>query len=285
MNTLATELEPEVPPEEIAAAETQETPQETPKEEAKPEVVEKEKTVPHGAFHEERERRKALQRELEEARRERAVLNDRFERLFAAQKQAEAPQYRDPEKDPDPLTAMQHNDQINRQRLEAMQQQLAQDNERRQHEFYESQVIAWGQERANEYRQEVPDFDDAYQHIRMVRANELHAIGYNVAEIKQALRNDELGIINEAGKRGRNPAEIVYNMAKAAGYTGKKPAQDAEQKIEQLQKGQQAAKTVGNGAASSGWPTAEQIADMSEDDFAALETRLKKSGKTLSDII
>ena len=289
-NELTADLEPDVPAEEIAAADEQpaeETPEVEPPKAEKPKeekTEEREKFVPHQALHEERERRKEAQREAAELKRNQQVLSDRLNQLWntVQQPKQEAPQFRDPDKDPDPLEALKHNQQLLAQRAfqeeshRQQQEQIArqQDGARR--------LASWGASQAQEYRKENPDFDDAYQHIRNVRAAELQEMGLAGDELLGALWNDEMTIFQRAYQSGRNPAEIAFNMAKATGWQKKQEAK-AEEKIESLQKGAGASKTLGAGGGSPGKPTPEQIAAMSEDEFAEFKASLK--GKRVSDVI
>ena len=290
-NAVTADLEPEVPAEEIEAASTEETPVVEPKAEEKPpeekQEEKQEKYVPHQALHEERERRKEAQREAAELKRNQQVLNDRVAQLWQAvqQPRPEAPQFRDPDKDPDPIEALKHNqallqqqafqEQANRQRLEQQAQQ--QEGARR--------LASWGASQAQEYRKENPDFDDAYQHIRTVRAAELQEMGFAGEELLHALWQDEMTIFERAQRSGKNPAEIAFNMAKATGWQKKQIEKPAAEKIETLQKGTQAAKSLGSGGGQSGLPTPEQIAAMGDDEFEELKASLRSKGKRLSDVL
>jgi hypothetical protein len=292
MSDLATALEPEVPKEEIEAANA-ELPNEgeeaevkaEEKQEAKQEE-EKAKFVPHQALHEERERRKALAAELAQTKQQMAVFNDRLQQLYQVKQQENAPQFRNPETDPDPLQAMQHNMALlarqNDEMRQAMMARGQQEQQSAQQAHQAQQLIEWGQANAAEFKQQAPDWDDAYAHIRTVRAKELQAMGYRGANLENALKNDEFGVLVQSYQQGRNPAEMVYALAQAAGYAKKA---SGEQKIEQIQKGQGASKTLGNGSGGSGMPTPEQIAAMSEDDFAAFKSKLAKQGKSISDVL
>ena len=291
-NALTADLEPEVPAEEIEAAEqpTEETPVVEEKVEKpaaeKPVEQEKEKFVPHQALHEERQRRKELQRETDQLKQNQAVLNDRFQQLWqVVQPQQQAPQFRDPKTDTDPMEALAHNQAILAQQAQEAAQHRQQNEQRNQIQEHARRLTGWASAKAQEYAQENPDFPEAYKHIRMVRAQELQAMGYTGPELVERLHNEELNVFHEAQQRGLNPAEIAFNMAKAAGWKPKEPEKSSpEQKIESLNKGAQAAKTLGAGGSSAGMPTPEQIAAMGEEEFAELKATLRSKGKRLSDI-
>lgn len=275
------DIEPDVPQDEIDAAAVDEGGEQ-------PEVVEKEKPqtmVPHAALHEERQRRKELQqevlREREDRARENAVLQDRLAQLFAAQNPPQ--QYRDPDRDPDPLQAMAHNQALTVQQLQALQQERATEQARQQYAQQEAQLIGWAQAETARFNAEVPDFEDAYKHVRQMRGNELAAMGWAPPQVADILKKDELWVLQNAAQTGQNPAEIVYRMAKATGYAQQK--QPAAGKIETLNKGMQASKTLGPGGAKAGIPTPEEIAAMSEDDFAEVMATLSKKGLRISDVM
>jgi hypothetical protein len=296
-NALATALEPEMPAEEAQQetddvagdpatdppAQDQQTEQ---TQEQKPD--DKKTVVPHAALHEERERRKEIQKAFEEEKRQNAIFRDtmsrRMQELFQASQQSrqqQQPQFRDPNADPDPVAALAHNQQLTVQQLAQIQHDRQQQDQRARQADYEQRVISWAQTQAEEYRQANPDFDDAYNHLRMVRVQELQAMGLPVEQIKQTLYNDEMWVYHHAAQARKNPAEIAHNMAKASGWKPKANEQAGEQKIDALQKGAGAAKTLGNGGGEAGLPTLEQIAAMSEDDFAALKAKFAKQGKDL----
>lgn len=287
---LAQDLEPSVPQEEIAAAEaaipeTPETPQQaadTPAAEVKDKPADEpapEKLVRLEALHEERTKRKRIQAELEQTRQQQAVLADRLNQLY----QAQQPQPQIPDASQDPLA--NHDARLAQQEQRA--QWLIQQEQNRalhaQHEQQRQQVVGWYSSQAAEFAKETPDFGGAYEHMKKLRAVELQAMGYNAMEAHQVLQNDEMAIVGRAYQTGQNPAEIIYRMAQATGY--KKAAASAEQKMKTLQKGVEASKTLGAGGASAGNPTPEQIANMSESEFAELKEKLAKKGQRMSDVL
>lgn len=287
---LAESLEAPVPQAEIDAAtedapavETPETPEE-PKAEVKTEDK-PEKVVPLAALHEERQRRKELQAEMARERQERAakeaVIQDRLNQMWQAQNPG--PQFRDPNSDPDPLAAMAHNQQLTVQQLnELRQERQVQEARARQH-AQTQQLVGWAQHQAREFAQEAPDFASAYKHMLSARKGELEAMGMDPQQVAQTLEDNELWVYQTAAQQGKNPAEMIYNMAKAAGYQKQAEQSNPEQKVAALQKGVAASKTLGS-SASSGKPTAEQIANMSDEEFADFKKTLKR-GQSISDVL
>lgn len=299
---LAQSLEPEVPREEIeqAAEETpQETPQENPEERSTKEREAEEAADPaakaaevqknlNAALREERQKRKELEgrwrQEAAERQQRDQLLQDRLNQLWASQNQG--PQLRDPKTDPDPLDALAHNQNLALQAMQQMHHRQATEDARARQQQQVQSLVGWARAQAAEFAQETPEFGEAYSYVVGNRRAELEALGYQGDNLLQALHNDELMVYQQAAQTGRNPAEIIYTMAKNTGFKRvepKQPKEVAEQKIETLQKGLAASKDLSGGA--TGKPTAEQIANMSEEEFAELKAKLKKQGKSLSDVI
>ena len=283
-------LEPQVPEEEIAEAAEQpaeETPKapEAPEAEKPEEKEEKKQTlVPHQALHEERKRRQEIEAQLRNERAERQrneqIIAQRLQELYQASQQQNQPQV--PSETEDPLAASLHGVKVTQEQLKQLQTRMAQEDWQRQQVAQQQQLIGWAQSQAAEFQRETPDFPEAYQHMRTIRMGELEEMGLTPQQIQHTLVQDELWVFQHAAQTGRNPAEIVYGMAKRTGWQKK---QAGEQKIETLQKGLQASKSLGNGGGSAGMPTPEQIANMSEEEFGALKAKLAKSGKRISDVI
>jgi hypothetical protein len=121
-----------------------------------------------------------------------------------------------------------------------------------------------------------PDFKTAYNFLLNSRAAELRAIGYDTPQaLHQALIADEMATAQMAFEKGKSPAEMLYNLANQRGYK-KEAAADptkgkAAEKLETIERGQQANKSLSNAAGSSGDPdmTAEALIAMPADEFEA----------------
>jgi len=85
-----------------------------------------------------------------------------------------------------------------------------------------------------------PDYQDAINHVRAVRANQLKMMFPDAtdAQIQQQIGREELGGAHQVLQRGGNPAEFAYNYAKTLGYAKK------------------AAPAAANGAAAAAQPQA-----------------------------
>jgi hypothetical protein len=127
----------------------------------------------------------------------------------------------------------------------------------------------------DDFEADTPDFKAAYNFILNSRAAELKAIGYDTPEaLHQALIADEFAIAQMAFEKGKSPAEMLYNLANQRGY--KKEVADpnkgkAAEKLETIERGQAANKSLSNAGGSSGDPemTAEALIAMPADEFEA----------------
>lgn len=279
------ELEPPVPEDEIAAAAEQpaDTPdKETPKEEVAPK---KDTVVPHAALHEERERRKELQRELQQTREDQArrdaVLQDRMNQLYAMQHKEQPKPI--PEYDQDPLTNLNARLAQQTEELTKLREAQTHSTQQQQRWAQQQQFVSSVQSRMiseeSKFTEANPDYPDAARFLQEGRVKELKAMGNTPEQIVQVMRQDVLGLAVSCFQRGQNPAEAAYELAKARGYA-KKASQ--EQKMDSLQKGVEASKTLAGGGSSAN-PTVEQIAAMSDEEYAAFKSKL--GGKRVSDLI
>lgn len=163
-------------------------------------------------------------------------------RLDALEKQLQErlqPQVAAPDPNTDPLGAMMHQlAQVNAT-VTDLQAKLTQEQQnnllKQQFEQFTNSV----REIKTTYEKTVPDFNDAYQHIRNIRTEDLRLNGISEAEIPKILLQDELNIAQNALQRGKNPAEEMYNMAKRYGYAAKAQTLTPDQKLANITKGQQ----------------------------------------------
>lgn len=262
--------EPAEAPQE--AAETPEQPEqpepeaETPEPEFKSQrAAEKppEGFVPHQAMHAERMQRQTLQKQVE----------DLQAKLEALTPKEQAPEYVDPLVDPEGHKRWsEHQAQTTHERLEQIQR------------FQQQQAeTARAAQRVSQYEQEYvkvnPDYADASAFLMQVRSQELANQGYSQQQIAETLRNDAFAIMRAGEQIGINPAQLAYVRAQEMGFTPKpaaQPAPDAVQaeqnKIQATATAQAATKGLGSatGGAQAGGLTVQQLAEMSEDDFAKL---------------
>lgn len=235
---------------------------------AEPDEPERQKTVPHQALHEERERRKQAEREMAELRQR----IEAFEKAKAAQ---EAPKAPDPVMDPEGFAKWQ-TDQLRErdERFEAFQRQQQAAAQRQQ--FIERTA----REEAA-FRETAPDYDDAISYLGKARLEELGHFGVDPEEARKIVAQEAEGIVVQALRAGRNVAETAYNIAKARGYRAKAQEQatpDEGARLEALAKAQRETESLSGsvGGESAGGYTLKQLAAMSERELAKVPAEIKR---------
>lgn len=207
--------------------------------------------VPIHALHEARA-------ELREYRDKAAKMEARFEEFV---KRASTPQEQPKTIDEDPLgTLKQHQAEIDEWR-----QWKAQQEQQSQHQTQIQRMMQTYSNMATEYQAKTPDFKDAYNHWMGGLKDELVDLGYT--DWQQQIEQMELNIVAKAIQDGANPAERIYAAAKRRGF--KVPVkEDPAKRFEQLQRGQSAAKSLGNLSGDQEPPlTLQSLAEMDDEDF------------------
>lgn len=216
--------------------------------------------VPYNALYAEREARKALERKLAD---------------IEAKLQPKAEDEPKPEPIPDPVTEpdrfnawLQKRDEDTRKQIEA--------TDRQWREMQQRQTVAQTVARHEQaFRAEKPDYEAALAHLRDTRKRELAFFTDDAEAIDRHIGQEAWQIANWAVQVGRNPAEVVYEIARARGYAPKAadPAPDAGKRIEAQARAQEQTQSLSqaSGPANTGLPTAEDLANMSEADFAKMD--------------
>jgi hypothetical protein len=244
------------------------------------------KTVPYGALHAEREKRKEFAAKLEKTNKRHELMQQRLDQMMQMQmqqmQQMQQPNIQQPPQaqtqtpiDPeeDPYAYMQQLEQNQRVILE-QQQNFSQ----QQQQMQQQQAIRMeGERQAAVFRNEVgPDkYDSAFHHMMSVRTAELKAMGATDDAIAQTLHAETENGIVYALQNGVNPGKMLWDMAIARGYNPdtqpqtQPPAQDPDKlkKVRGLGGGGQ------NPGAMPG--TVEDLANMTDAEF---QNWLKKNG-------
>lgn len=228
-------------------------------EEAKPKVV------PLEALHEERNRRKELDRKFRDMELENARFRERFAILEKAS-QAKPEAAPDPEQDF--IGAVRHQGETIQQLNKRLEERDAADLQAVQRAGLVRQYAS----ATAEFEQTTPDFRPAYSHLLQSRAKELQLLGYGPAEVQEAIQAEELQIATLAFQRGMNPGEIIYSLARERGYVRKDDraaAEAAAAKLDNIERGQQANKSLSNAGGSNGdvEMTAERLLAMPLHEF------------------
>jgi hypothetical protein len=172
--------------------------------------------VPLQALQEERAEKKQLREELRQYREWQAQLAQRLQQMPAVQ----------PPQAPDPQTRPL--DYINHV-LGSMQNTTAELQQwRQQQEAFAQQRTAmqqtadWAQAQEREFSKGQPEYHDAYRYAADARDKELQVLGYGDPAVRaNIVRMNTAEIINNAISQGRNPAELVWEFARARGFAPK----------------------------------------------------------------
>lgn len=184
----------------------------------------------------------ALQRILSREAAHREQLEQSLAKL---QKQIEdvtkPPPAPEPDAVKDPLGAMMHKLQRITEEVESLKTGMAKQTEQEQQAERMNEFVRGLRQVRDEFARQQPDFMDAYKHLRQARADDLRDVGVSEADIQRALLQDEMAVAHNAVAQGKNPAAVIYNMAKRYGYAPKAPATTPADRIAALAKGTAAA--------------------------------------------
>lgn len=211
------------------------------------------KYVPLEALHEEREKRKDLQRQV-------AAIREDFQRMLQQRREPEKPPIPDPQQD-----AFGHLDQ----RLKPLEQAVQQTEAQRQQQAQEQAVISAYAAHAQQYAAANPEAQPAYTAWVSGRIAELKAAGYDDTAAARLQQQEEFAIAYRALQEGENPMGRIHAMAKARGWkpeAAKATAMDAGAKVAQIAKGVAASKAPTGGTAPEP-DSLEALAEMDEAEF------------------
>lgn len=279
VETEAEAAEPEIEIDEPEANEGDAPEPEAKDEQPEEQPKKKDQRIPLRKLQESENQRKELERRLAEVNEKFTRADERMRALFEAQQpKPETPQPPDPREDP--IGAIEYT----RQQMEAFQQQQA----RQAAEYQQQQQLSaldntyrqsWGQ-----FANAKPDAIDAYNHFISVTGAFLEMQGAPQEQINQLIENEERKIAYAAMQRGLNPAELIYERAKTMGYAPKAaaPVEDdsaarkADADIERRQKAAGASKSLGaaSGTRSASMPSMQELAEMSEDEYADFRAKI-----------
>jgi uncharacterized membrane-anchored protein YhcB (DUF1043 family) len=225
-----------------------------------------ERMVSLAALHEERSRRKEIDRHNRVLQQQVAELRGKFsviERLNAP-----APD-KPPTIEEDMAGVVRNTTETVAQLQKRMEQRDTQ--ERAAHQ--QNALVSAYRADAAQFESRIPDFKAAYDHLLQSRAQELLALGYdNPQAIHEALLADEFAVAQSALMTRRSPAEVIYNLARQRGYAkGAGGRGNAAARLDTIERGQYANKSLSNtgGSSGDGEIGAEALLKMPMDEFEA----------------
>jgi len=251
-----------------------------------------EQAIPYERFKEVNEESKRKDRELSEMREKWARLEERANLAREAQSRFEQQQALDAEKakvpakpdetiDPYGAQLWERDRKIDAltQRLESMAQNFGQTTQQVQQSAQLNDFNLWLTNDINSYRTRQPDYEQAAQHARSARITFWQSVGLPPEQAEAIVNNEALAVAYAARQNGKSAAQAYYDAAKTMGYTGAPngaaPAAappSPQERLAQVKKGQ-AAQGLSRAPVfddqNANWSnlTAQQIADMDENDF------------------
>lgn len=108
--------------------------------------------------------------------------------------------------------------------LDALRHQSAQQQQHVQVSAQQQQLAIEVNAAEATFRQAEPNYDAALNHFNAVKVAEYMAFGFSELQARQQLSRDYQGIALGAKQTNKNPAEVVFNIAKALGFKPAAPA-------------------------------------------------------------
>lgn len=280
--------EPEPKPEENAAAEPQNEAQAVEDDTDDDDQPQRSETVSFDRFHRTNERRKEAERKASEEAEKRIRLEERLQALLDVQQQAQPKpeQAKKPEddipddNDPVAIVNWAKKELLARKQREAEEAQQRESQTREQQEW--KQVISTVQKDYSTSLEKDPSLAEAHNAWRHSLGQELLAMGYSQAEAVEEVNKQENAHIRHVYQTKQNVGEYIKKMAGIRGWAPK-PAEAAApdpekdmQTIAKLEEARQASISLGKtggAAAEIGKITPQQLADMTDEDFAAYKEK------------
>jgi len=239
--------------------------------------------VPLGALQEERARRQA---EQEQNR----ILQERMNQFLQLQVQAQQQQQQQQQQAQQPqapeIPAFVDDPEGHVKGLvEQFNRVIEQQNQTIQQLTGNSHATAQQQALAHEvnaaeatFRQAEPNYDAALQHYNAVKVAEYMAFGATEQQARQQLARDYQGVAINAKQNGKNPAEVMFGIAKALGFQAAPPQQQAPQG--QLPKAAPTSLSnlpaAGKAPDEKGPMSAKQVAQMTNEEFDAFFKEMER---------
>ena len=190
---------------------------------------------------------KQTDRELRREREARAAREQRLaslEGLGGQQQREEEPP--DPETDPIAYLAWSRKF-VDSVRGERAEQARAEEAARAQ-QAQMQQLQRAHAEAEHDFAADHPDYFDAAKHFKQSLVDELQDMGLSGADLQRQLSANLTGVVARAMAAGRDPAEVVYNLAKRRGFGVDRSAK----RLETVQRGQAASRSMSGAGGRQG---------------------------------
>jgi len=188
----------------------------------------------------------AYDRLLREAERQRIELQKKVEELQGTVGKLTATPAPDPNEDP--LGFINHQMKTLQDQIAALTKQQQEASQQTTEQTQQAAFLSAVNNQIKTFEATNPDYQEAYRHMIQMRSQDYIDSGMTATEAKAAVANDELAIAARAMQQGKNPAEIVYGMAKRYGFKPAPAKTTPENKLETIKSGLEASKTVERGS-------------------------------------
>ena len=223
------------------------------------------------AFARQRKEAKDLKEQLEQERQQRQAMAERLAKLEgraeAVPQVKEEPKLEDQEPDAD-LYPEDHARWEVRQLKKELEEVKKFKQSQEQVTTYQREV-AGVQALEAQFKAKATDYDDAVQFLveKEKRMNRLLNPQANDAQLEAQIQAEKVALFKQILSVGKNPAEMVYDIAKQDGWQPKGNAQASKPKLDVITENQRKAANIigGSPADNSGSVTSEQIFSMSMD--------------------
>lgn len=129
---------------------------------------------------------------------------------------------------------------------------------------------------AKPFIDQTPDYNDAYNHVMAVKEQEMRLAGIPDDQIPSNMGIWEAQFAAQSMKAGKNPGESLYAYAKALNFQPKQPGKPAASKLDTIERGQDASKTLGGGGDTVSELSLEALERMSDEQIKQLAKDPKK---------
>lgn len=256
------------------------------------------KTVPLAALHESRAETKAVRDALVTAEANNAKVMERFEAVLAKFAPKEEPPQEEVIPDPnvDPVGYVTATMKATGKTLATVEKELSDmraekargAEQNRQREAIGT-IITTAATQETEFVKTNPDYWEASNFLVQSRNEELEEMGYDQLQRNAIINQEKVSIAAQALAQGKNPAAVVYGIAKRRGYAGKKPpAEEGPKqdevtpaaKLEKARAGAEISASLSDLTGNAPVPlTVTKLLEMSDADFARIMNT--KEGKAL----
>lgn len=263
---------PEAKPE--ASAEAPKAQDAKPEQQTETKDEKRQSTVPHAALHEARAEIKELRATISELKARPSLTQEQQAALTKLQAAEQATQDAEPDFLADPKGYVDTKVAAALKKLEESDKQSKETREQIQQQQNLQSILQATAQAEQGFIKDHPDYTQALEHVRNVRKEQLQMFHPQATEqqIGQILAQEEITTAYQALASQRNPAELIYSLAKTFGYSAQAkgegaPAANAGNGSEPKKADKDAARSMGSGGSADTAP--EEPAGNSTPEFSA----------------